>query len=151
MGLLLFLISCSVMSNSLRPCGLYPARLFCLRNFLGKSTQGGCHFLLQGILPTQGLNLSSALTEGFFTTEPPRKASWVGLLPFKKHHRILLPFPQSEETEEFDIYSLEKCLHYNLTVSVHLGLPGHQDCGKYISVVYKLHFLWYSVIEVRID
>ena len=72
---LLFLFSCSVMSNSLGPCGLYPARLFCLRNFLGKSTQGGCHFLLQMILPTHGLNLSSALVGGFFTTEPPRKPS----------------------------------------------------------------------------
>ena len=27
------------------------------RNFPGKSTGVGCHFLLQGILPTQGLNL----------------------------------------------------------------------------------------------
>ena len=30
----------------------------------------GCHFLLQGIFPTQGLNPASA---GFFTNEPPGK------------------------------------------------------------------------------
>ena len=37
----------------------------------------GCHFLLQGILPTQGSNLNLlrllALAGGFFTTEPPGK------------------------------------------------------------------------------
>ena len=43
---------------------------------LGKDTVVGCHALLQGILPTQGLNLhlrSPALAYGFFTTVPPGK------------------------------------------------------------------------------
>ena len=42
------------MSDSLRPCGLYPARLLCPWDFSGKNTGVGCHFLLQGIFPTQG-------------------------------------------------------------------------------------------------
>ena len=46
----------SVMSNSLQPHGLYPTRIFCPWNFAGKSTGVGCHFLLQGIFLTQGLN-----------------------------------------------------------------------------------------------
>ena len=33
------------------------ARLLCSRDSLGKNTGVGCHFLLQGIFPTQGLNL----------------------------------------------------------------------------------------------
>ena len=33
-----------------------PTRLLCPWNFSGKSTRMGCHFLLQGIFPTQGLN-----------------------------------------------------------------------------------------------
>ena len=37
------------------PHGLYPARL-CPWNFPGKSTREGCHFLLQVIFLTQGLN-----------------------------------------------------------------------------------------------
>ena len=37
-------------------CRLQPARLLCPWNFQGKITAMGCHFLLQGILPTQGLN-----------------------------------------------------------------------------------------------
>ena len=50
--------SCSVMSDSLRPLGLQPPRLFRPWDFPDKSTEVGCHFLLQGIFPTQGLNPS---------------------------------------------------------------------------------------------
>ena len=46
----------SVVSNSLRPHGLQPSRLLCLWDFPGKNNGVGCHFLLQGIFPTQGLN-----------------------------------------------------------------------------------------------
>ena len=42
------------MSDSLRPHGLQPTRLLCPRNFPCKSAGVGCHFLLQGIFPTQG-------------------------------------------------------------------------------------------------
>ena len=38
--------------------GLCPSRLLCPWNFPGKNTGVGCHFLLQGIIPTQGSNLS---------------------------------------------------------------------------------------------
>ena len=34
-----------------------PARLLCPWDFPGKNTGAGCHFLLQGIFPTQGSNL----------------------------------------------------------------------------------------------
>jgi len=47
----------SVMSESLQPYGLQPARLLCPWNFPGKNTGVSCHFLLQGIFLTQGLNL----------------------------------------------------------------------------------------------
>ena len=48
--------SCSVMSDSLQPHGLSPARLFCRWDFPLKNTREGCHFLLQGLFPTQGSN-----------------------------------------------------------------------------------------------
>ena len=48
---------CSVMSDSLRPYGLEPARLLCPWDFPGRNTGVCCHFLLQGIFPTQGLNI----------------------------------------------------------------------------------------------
>ena len=46
----------SVMSNSLGPHGLWPARHLCLWNFPGKNTGVGCPLLLQGIFPNQRLN-----------------------------------------------------------------------------------------------
>ena len=48
--------SCSVMSNSLQPRGLQPTRILHPWDFPGKSTGVGCHFLLQRIFPTSGLN-----------------------------------------------------------------------------------------------
>ena len=38
-----------------------------------KNTGVGCHFPLQGILPTQGVSLSPAVADKFFTSEPPGK------------------------------------------------------------------------------
>ena len=46
----------SVVSDSLRPCGLQPTRLLHPWDSSGKNTGVGSHFLLQGILQTQGLN-----------------------------------------------------------------------------------------------
>ena len=43
--------SCSVVSDSLQPHGLYSPR-----NSLGQNTGVGSLFLLQGIFPTQGWN-----------------------------------------------------------------------------------------------
>ena len=46
----------SVVSDSLRPHGLYPTRLLCPWDFPGNSTGVECYFLLQGIFPTPGSN-----------------------------------------------------------------------------------------------
>ena len=51
-------LGCSIVANSLPCLGLQPPRLFCLWTLPGKNTKVGCHFLLQGIFPTQGSNLS---------------------------------------------------------------------------------------------
>ena len=48
---------CSVVSDSFQPHGLQPAKLLCPWKFSGKNAGVGCHFLLQGIFPTQVLNL----------------------------------------------------------------------------------------------
>ena len=51
-------VSCSVVSDSLRPHGLAsPTRLLHPWDFPGKSTGVGCHFLLQRIFLPQGRNL----------------------------------------------------------------------------------------------
>ena len=46
----------SVMSKSFQPHGLQAARLLCSRDCPGKNTGVHCHFLLQGLFPTQGSN-----------------------------------------------------------------------------------------------
>ena len=51
-------VSFSVVSDSLLLHGLQPSRLLCPWNSLGKNTGVGSHALLQGIFPTQALNLS---------------------------------------------------------------------------------------------
>ena len=52
-----FYLTRSVVSDSLQPCRLQPARLLCPWDSPGKNTRVGYHFLLQGIFPTQGSNL----------------------------------------------------------------------------------------------
>ena len=65
-------VSCSVVSNSLWPHGMYLARLLCPWDFPGKNTGSGYHFLLQGDLPDPGIKstslASSVLADGFFTS-----------------------------------------------------------------------------------
>ena len=45
--LCMYVLSHSLMPNSLRPHGLQSIRLLCPWNFPGKNTRVGCHFLLQ--------------------------------------------------------------------------------------------------------
>ena len=49
-------VGCSVMSNSLGPHGLYPAKLLCPWDSPGKNTGVRRHSLLWGMFPTQELN-----------------------------------------------------------------------------------------------
>ena len=50
-------VSHLVISDSLWPHGLQPARLLCPWDSAGKNTGLGCHVLLQGLFLTQGSNL----------------------------------------------------------------------------------------------
>ena len=62
---------------TLRPRGLQPTRLLSPWDSPGKKTGVGWHFLLQGVLPTQGLNLSLLHLPHWqghsFISEPPGK------------------------------------------------------------------------------
>ena len=49
-------VSCSVVSDSMRPHGLQPASLLCPWDSPGKNSGVDCHFLLQRIFSTQGSN-----------------------------------------------------------------------------------------------
>ena len=60
-------VSCLVVSDSMRPHGLLLTKLLCPWSSPGKNTGVGYHVLLQGIFPTQGLNLGSYIAGRFFT------------------------------------------------------------------------------------
>ena len=66
----------SVMSDSQWPHGLQPTRLLCPWDFPGKNTGVGCHFLLQGIFPTQESNQTLQLGKQILYPEPER-LMWV--------------------------------------------------------------------------
>ena len=55
-SVLVLILSCSVVSESLQPHGLYPARLLCTWELWSKNIGAGCHFLFQGISLTHGSN-----------------------------------------------------------------------------------------------
>ena len=69
----------SVMSDPQRPHGLQPSRLHPW-DFPGKSTGVGCHFLFQGILPTQDSTRFSCIGRWVFyhwaTREAPAGLTW---------------------------------------------------------------------------
>ena len=81
----------SVVSDSLQCYGLEPARLLCPWDSPGKDTGVSCHFLFQGIFPTQGSNqwvestspVIPALADRFFTNKPPGKPAGPCWLPLK--------------------------------------------------------------------
>ena len=74
------MLSHSVVSYSLWPHELYPAKLPWSQNSPGKNTGVGCHALLQGIFPTQGLNPGPpALQVDSLLSEPPGKPKNIGV------------------------------------------------------------------------
>ena len=74
----------SVVSDSVRPYRLWPARLLCPWDSPGKNTGVSCQVLLLGIFPTRGSKPESpALAGGFFTTEPTEKPQDSYLVIFK--------------------------------------------------------------------
>ena len=70
-------VSISVISYSLRPRGLWPTMLLCPWDSSGKDTGVGCCFLLQEILPTQGLNLGLFHCCRFFTLWTISETDWM--------------------------------------------------------------------------
>ena len=68
--------------------GLQPTRLLCLWDFPGRNTGMGCHFLLQGIFPTQGSNPGLPhCRQMLLLSKPPGKSQYI-LPDFAKCHKI---------------------------------------------------------------
>ena len=61
----------------LQPCGLWPTRLLCPWNSLGKNTGVGCHSFLPGIFPTLELNPRLLLGRWILYHWATRKALYI--------------------------------------------------------------------------
>ena len=82
----------SLSCDSLQPYRLQPARLFCSWNSPVKNSGVGCHALLQGIFPTQGIEPGSlALWTDSLPSKPPGKHSKISAFKFGK----MLTFEES--------------------------------------------------------
>ena len=103
-------VSRSVMSVSLRPCGLQPARLLCPWSSPGKNTGVGSHSLLQGIFPTQGSNPGLLHWQvGSLPFEPPGKpCGWPPCVPVDAIHTYRLPCSLSFQPIRFLLTRLEE-------------------------------------------
>ena len=79
---------CSVVSNSLRPHELQPARLLCPWDFPGNNTRVSCYSLLQEDLPKPGMeSRSPVLQADSLLSEAPAKPSFLNLiLPCSQTH-----------------------------------------------------------------
>ena len=98
----------SVVSNSLRPYGLWPTSLLCPRDSPGTNTAAGCHSLLQGIFPTQEWN-SCFL----------RLLQWqADSLPLKNSGKLL----GSPEPYTWDILEHSRC---SINSAEWMNLPQH--------------------------
>ena len=89
------LTHCWLMLHSLWPHGLKLTSIHCPWDFSGKDTGVGCHFLLQGMFPTQRSTPHLLyLADGFFTTEPPAWATTntehSQILAGPKFHKLLV-------------------------------------------------------------
>jgi len=113
---LLLLFSCSVMSDSLRPHGLWLARLLSPWDFPGKNTGVGCHFLLQRSSWPRDRTRITCIGSGIKT--------YLGSNPVPvSYHLCELPHLQNRQNECFipnTVVGIKwnnslKCLEYFLT------------------------------------
>ena len=87
-------VSRSVVPNSSQPHGLQSTRLLCPWDSPSKDTGVGCHFLLQGILPTQGLNPGFSPCRRILYClsyqGSPRMLEWIALMWQERRVRSLV-------------------------------------------------------------
>ena len=135
--------SCSVMSVSfVTPGIMQPARLLCTWTFSGKYTGAGCHFLLQGIFPTQGLKLKLSLLHlllwqlDSLPLEPP------GIPPAQEE--ICLKFSQNEEVTKFILVIFQVVKSCSQGNYHHIKFPEHDDIAcpiKLLGAGISLHLI----------
>ena len=112
-------------------------RLLCLWNFPGKSTAMGCHFLLQGIFPTQELNPGLPHCWQMPYHHLRHQGSFKTLL---FQNSVSFAAKLRGMYKDFAIYSLPLHMH-NLLCYQHFPYNTFCGFGKMYNIVYPS--LWY--------
>ena len=125
-------VSCSIVSNSLWPLGLYPPGSSVHGISPGKNTRVDCHALLQGIFLTQELNPVSCIAGKFFTVWATREAQLISL-------RVL----KCETLTSYNRTTIDVCLKIPIcrtqsrpTKSEHLGVWNRSSYTSDVSHAY---------------
>ena len=139
--------------------GLQPTRLFCPWNFPGKNTGVGCHFLLQGIFLTQGLNLGlphcrsrqGLPNDSLFSKVSDKYIfTWSDSKHWKQPSRSRIIFFSSSLTSSCpDVYLFNPCsvakLCLTLCDPMDCSLPGSSDHGIFQAKVLE----WVAISSSR--
>ena len=123
---------CSVVSNSLQPFALQPARLLCPWGFPGKNTGVGCHFLHQGIFLTQGSSVSPALQVDSLPSEPSLTLTYQGLHALQESRTAFAPGLYSADSPTSSVSP------YPLLIS---HIPGNRSLAHIHSLPFFFHYL----------
>ena len=109
-------VNFSVMSDSSRPHGLQATQLLHPWNSLGKNTGVGCHFILQGICPSQGSNLGLLHCRQILYHLSHQGISFKGRCIFSNRawYSLLQPKIQSDHRAVVNIQFLEMQFHVPL-------------------------------------
>ena len=133
------------MSDSLQHCG--PARLLFSIKFPGKNTGEGCHFLLQGIFLTQGLNLHllhwQADSLRWATREAPTLLP-VCLVEFPKCSLLIICICINKQL----LFNINR--YFGLIIKENLSQYIYKKSMKTIRAIYNRLFNW-GISDDRAD
>ena len=110
----------SVMSNS---ATLWTVRLLCPWHFPGKNTGVGCHFLLQGTLPTQGSNLHLLRLLHWHAGSLPAEPSGKPASTWRPYSKIKQIWISGIRTQTLAVFVCHRPADNFLTLGTDIGLP----------------------------
>ena len=133
------------------PCEPQPTRLLCPWDSLGKNTRVGCHALLQGIFPTQGLNLCLLSLLHWQARSLPEVPLLLGspkwpLEAGKRMDYLLKPWKDIWALRNANTVISGQCGSHNQT---HFRFLTSRSVREYVSTAQSTKFLYFIVVSNR--
>ena len=138
----------SVVSDSLRPHRLQPARLLCPWDFLGNSTGVDCHFLHQGIFPTRGSNPGLCIVDRRFTVWAIREVLKRGIALMMM---MMIDEWKAKVHKQEMVFEVTGVIYLTLSSTKHksLFLKNLPLLWFFIVVVFLFNHYWYAKVELK--